>query len=86
MKAFNGSGIGAANKFGFQNFGGRLLNPTGTDGISNFLLNPFGKSVEKGITLEPESVKNFAEKYGMTNSEALKYLTSQQNTTSTRIC
>jgi hypothetical protein len=90
MKAFNGSGIGAANKFGFQNFGGRLLNPTGTDGISN-LLNPFrstgggdklpfGKSVEKGITLEPESVKNFAEKYGMTNSEALKYLTSQQNT------
>jgi hypothetical protein len=80
MKAFNGSGIGAANKFGFQNFGGRLLNPTGTDGISNFLLNPFGKSVEKGITLEPESVKNFAEKYGMTNSEALKYLTSQQNT------
>jgi hypothetical protein len=30
--------------------------------------------------LEPESVKNFAEKYGMTNSEALKYLTSQQNT------
>jgi hypothetical protein len=90
MKAFNGSGIGAANKFGFQNFGGRLLNPTGTDGISN-LLNPFrstgggdklpfGKSVEKGITLEPESVKNFAEKYGITNSEALKYLTSQQNT------
>jgi hypothetical protein len=40
MKAFNGSGIGAAKKFGFQNFGGRLLNPTGTDGISN-LLNPF---------------------------------------------
>jgi hypothetical protein len=40
MKAFGGSGIGAANKFGFQNFGGRLLNPTGTDGISN-LLNPF---------------------------------------------
>jgi hypothetical protein len=30
--------------------------------------------------LEPESVKEFAEKYGMTNSEALKYLTSQQNT------
>jgi hypothetical protein len=83
MKAFSGSGIGGAGglkNFGFQNFGGRLLNPTGTDGISNFLLNPFGKSVEKGITLEPESVKNFAEKYGMTNSEALKYLTSQQNT------
>jgi hypothetical protein len=83
MKAFSGSGIGGAGglkNFGFQNFGKRLLNPTGTDGISNFLLNPFGKSVEKGITLEPESVKNFAEKYGMTNSEALKYLTSQQNT------
>jgi hypothetical protein len=83
MKAFSGSGIGGAGglkNFGFQNFGKRLFNPTGTDGISNFLLNPFGKSVEKGITLEPESVKNFAEKYGMTNSEALKYLTSQQNT------
>jgi hypothetical protein len=83
MKAFSGSGIGGAGglkNFGFQNFGKRLFNPTGTDGISNFLLNPFGKSVEKGITLEPGSVKNFAEKYGITNSEALKYLTSQQNT------
>jgi hypothetical protein len=43
MKAFSGSGIGGAGglkKFGFQNFGGRLLNPTGTDGIAN-LLNPF---------------------------------------------
>jgi hypothetical protein len=49
MKAFNGSGIGAAKKFGFQNFGGRLLNPTGTDGISN-LLNPF-RSTGGGIKL-----------------------------------
>jgi hypothetical protein len=43
MKAFGGSGIGGAGglkKFGFENFGGRLLNPTGTDGIAN-LLNPF---------------------------------------------
>jgi hypothetical protein len=43
MKAFSGSGIGGAGglkKFGFQNFGKRLFNPTGTDGISN-LLNPF---------------------------------------------
>jgi hypothetical protein len=83
MKAFGGSGIGGTEglgKLGFEKFGKRLFSPTGTDGISNFLLNPFGKSVEKGITLEPESVKNFAEKYGMTNSEALKYLTSQQNT------
>jgi hypothetical protein len=41
MKAFSGSGIGSRlKKFGFQNFGGRLFNPTGTDGISN-LLNPF---------------------------------------------
>jgi hypothetical protein len=40
MKAFGGSGIGGAKKLGFQNFGGRLLNPTGTDGIAN-LLNPF---------------------------------------------
>jgi hypothetical protein len=49
MKAFNGSGIGAAKKLGFQNFGGRLLNPTGTDGISN-LLNPF-RSTGGGIKL-----------------------------------
>jgi hypothetical protein len=83
MKAFSGSGIGGTEglgKRGFENFGKRLFSPTGTDGISNFLLNPFGKSVEKGITLEPESVKNFAKKYGITNSEALKYLTGQQNT------
>jgi hypothetical protein len=40
MKAFSGSGISKGTKFGFQNFGGRLLNPTGTDGIAN-LLNPF---------------------------------------------
>jgi hypothetical protein len=40
MKAFGGSGISKGTKFGFQNFGGRLLNPTGTDGIAN-LLNPF---------------------------------------------
>ena len=40
LKAFGGSGLGAAQKFGFKNFGGRLLNPTGTDGIAN-LLNPF---------------------------------------------
>jgi hypothetical protein len=43
MKAFSGSGIGGAGglkNFGFQNFGKRLFNPTGTDGISN-LLNPF---------------------------------------------
>jgi hypothetical protein len=83
MKAFGGSGIGGTEglgKRGFENFGKRLFSPTGTDGISNFLLNPFGKSVEKGITLEPESVKNFAKKYGITNSEALKYLTGQQNT------
>jgi hypothetical protein len=40
MKAFSGSGINKGTKFGFQNFGGRLLNPTGTDGIAN-LLNPF---------------------------------------------
>jgi hypothetical protein len=52
MKAFGGSGIGGAGglkKFGFQNFGGRLLNPTGTDGISN-LLNPF-RSTGGGIKL-----------------------------------
>jgi hypothetical protein len=63
VKAFSGSGIGGTEglgKRGFEKFGKRLFSPTGTDGISNFLLNPFGKSVEKGITLEPESVKNFA--------------------------
>jgi hypothetical protein len=77
----SGSGIGGTEglgKRGFENFGKRLFSPTGTDGISNFLLNPFGKSVEKGITLEPESVKNFAKKYGITNSEALKYLTANK--------
>jgi hypothetical protein len=35
--------------FGFQNFGKRLLNPTGTDGIAN-LLNPF-RSTGGGIKL-----------------------------------
>jgi hypothetical protein len=52
MKAFSGSGIGGAGglkNFGFQNFGKRLLNPTGTDGISN-LLNPF-RSTGDGIKL-----------------------------------
>jgi hypothetical protein len=52
MKAFNGSGIGGAGglkNFGFQNFGKRLFNPTGTDGISN-LLNPF-RSTGDGIKL-----------------------------------
>jgi hypothetical protein len=47
MKAFSGSGISKGTKFGFQNFGGRLLNPTGTDGIAN-LLNPF-RSTGGGI-------------------------------------
>jgi hypothetical protein len=52
MKAFSGSGIGGAGglkNFGFQNFGKRLFNPTGTDGISN-LLNPF-RSTGDGIKL-----------------------------------
>jgi hypothetical protein len=49
MKAFSGSGISKGTKFGFQNFGGRLLNPTGTDGIAN-LLNPF-RSTGDGIKL-----------------------------------
>jgi hypothetical protein len=49
MKAFGGSGISKGTKFGFQNFGKRLFNPTGTDGIAN-LLNPF-RSTGGGIKL-----------------------------------
>lgn len=52
LQAFGGSGLGAGQKFGFKNFGGRLLNPTGKDGIAN-LLNPFrsqGKNY-KGLRL-----------------------------------
>jgi hypothetical protein len=56
MKAFGGSGISKGTKFGFQNFGGRLLNPTGTDGIAN-LLNPF-RSTGGGINYHLYKRKN----------------------------
>jgi hypothetical protein len=74
MKAFGGSGIGAAKKLGFQNFGGRLLNPTGTDGISN-LLNPFrstgGGSKLPFVQTEKEQSAKLAKELGLIENSAL---------------
>jgi hypothetical protein len=74
MKAFGGSGIGGAKKLGFQNFGGRLLNPTGTDGIAN-LLNPF-RSTGGGdklpfVQTEEQKSAELAKKIGLIEKSAL---------------
>jgi hypothetical protein len=74
MKAFSGSGISKGTKFGFQNFGGRLLNPTGTDGIAN-LLNPF-RSTGGGdklpfVQTEDQKSAELAKKIGLIEKSAL---------------
>jgi hypothetical protein len=77
MKAFGGSGIGGKEglgNLGFQNFGGRLLNPTGTDGIAN-LLNPF-RSTGGGYKLpfvqtEDQKSAELAKKIGLIEKSTL---------------
>lgn len=79
LKAFGGSGIGGTTglkKFGFENFGGRLLNPTGANSISN-LLNPF-KSQRKsykglrfpGIQTAEEKAAETAAKEAILNKKS----------------
>ena len=77
LKTFGGSGIGGKaglKKFGFENFGGRLLNPTGTDGIAN-LLNPF-RSTGDGYKLpfvqtEEQKSAELAKKIGLIEKSTL---------------
>ena len=74
LQAFGGSGLGAAQKFGFKNFGGRLLNPTGNDGIAN-LLNPF-RSTGGGYKLpfvqtEEQKSAELAKKIGLIEKSTL---------------
>jgi hypothetical protein len=74
MEAFGGAGISKGTSFGFQNFGKRLFNPTGTDGITN-LLNPF-RSTGGGFKLpfvqtEQEQSAKLAKELGLIEKSAL---------------
>jgi hypothetical protein len=77
MKTFGGSGIGGKKglgNLGFENFGKRLFNPTGTDGISN-LLNPF-RSTGGGdklpfVQTEEEQSAKLAKELGLIENSAL---------------